>query len=111
MPILSDRKLFLRELEDVLRTLAQFDEDGSSDFEEILDIKARLEETRYFNLREHHEKNHCSLSDMNFFFFEKKNSCFFNIETPQMKQTCFVSTFSMLITSVFYSKILVLLTL
>ena len=58
MPILSDRKLFLRELEDVLRTLAQFDEDGSSDFEEILDIKARLEETRYFNLREHHEKNH-----------------------------------------------------
>ena len=50
MPILSDRKLFQRELEDVLRTLALFDDDDSSDFEEILDIQTRLEETRYFKV-------------------------------------------------------------
>ena len=56
MPKVSDRATLMKEMDSFLKWMAMMDEDGTEDFEEIMDIRASLEEVRFINLRKYETK-------------------------------------------------------
>ena len=69
MPKISERQKLIKEVDHVLKRLAIFGEDNTDDFEELLMLKWQIESCRYFNLRQHFEKNR-TMNDMLWRFSE-----------------------------------------
>jgi hypothetical protein len=75
MPKISERQALIKELNSVLKVMSMWDDDDTSDAEEIFDICALLQSTRFINLRQHVRKNK-SMNELlwhygkSFFFFE-----------------------------------------
>ena len=67
MPRISDRQHLIRELDDMIKILAMWEEE----IEELLDIKACLESCRYFNLRSHIRKNR-TMNEMLWFYGDRE---------------------------------------
>lgn len=63
MPKVSERQTTISETELLLRQLVIEDEDGTEEFEEIVDIQATILSSRYLNLREYVQKNR-SMNEM-----------------------------------------------
>jgi hypothetical protein len=57
MPKIPERQALIKELNSVLKVMSMWDDDDTSDAEEIFDICALLQSNRFINLRQHVRKN------------------------------------------------------
>ena len=70
MPKISERQALMKELNYVIKMMAMWDDDDTSEAEEISDICALLQSTRFINLREHVRKNK-SMNEMLWHYGER----------------------------------------
>ena len=49
----SEREALIKELDSLLKLMAMMDDDGTEDFEELMEVRACLEDVRYLNLRKY----------------------------------------------------------
>jgi len=57
MPKVSDRQRTLKQLDKLIKMMAMCGEDGTPEFDELLDLKVQLLSLRYMNLKQHVAKN------------------------------------------------------
>ena len=53
MPKVSERESLTKMINATLKLIAMLDEDGTEDFEELMEVRACLEDVRYVNLRKY----------------------------------------------------------
>ena len=57
MPKVSDRQRTLKQLDKLIKMMAMCGEDGTPEFDELLDLKVQSLSLRYMNLKQHVAKN------------------------------------------------------
>ena len=53
MPRVSERQRTLKQIDKAIKVMAMCGEDGSAEFDELLDLKVQILSLRYLNLKQH----------------------------------------------------------